>query len=105
MPHGDMAGFLFDQGGAVGVRSVYCIVSLAKSVLPLATKMYGSCLMTKDSQNSLSPEARELIEMINDLAVDFMFWQYENLSTGMKMRLAKVTRSTQRMLDGDVKSS
>lgn len=58
--------------------------------------------MKKTSQNRLSPEARQVVEMIYDLAVEFMFGQYENLSTVMKMRLAEVTKNTQKMMDGDL---
>jgi len=58
--------------------------------------------MKETNPNRLSQEASQVLEMINDLAVEFMFCQYENLSPGMKMRLAEVTKNTQRMMDGDL---
>jgi hypothetical protein len=70
--------------------------------LPIACSRNG--LMKKTSQHALSPEAKEVVEMINDVASGIMFEQYQNLPTGAKMRVAEVTRNTQRMLDEDATS-
>lgn len=58
--------------------------------------------MKETNTHGLSQEARLVLEMINDLAVEFMFCQYENLSPGMKMRLTEMTKNTQKMMDGDL---
>jgi len=49
--------------------------------------------------DSLSQEAREVVEMINEMAVELMFCAYDNLSAGMKMKLSNLTKNTQRVLE------
>jgi hypothetical protein len=55
--------------------------------------------MEETNQDALSSEAKEVVEMINDIAAGIMLHHYDNLSTGAKMRVSAVTRNTQKMLD------
>jgi hypothetical protein len=49
--------------------------------------------------DGLSQEAREVVEMINEMAVELMFCAYDNLSAGMKMKLSNLTKNTHSMLE------
>jgi hypothetical protein len=53
---------------------------------------------TLTQKDALSREAREVVEMINDMAVELMFCAYEDLSPGMQMKLSNLARDTHRML-------
>ena len=48
---------------------------------------------------TLSRNAREVVQMINEIATDLMFAAYPNLSPGMKIKLSDLTRNTTRMLE------
>jgi len=54
---------------------------------------------TVSENKALSPEATELVQIINDVATDLMFHVYEDLPPDMKMKLSDLTRNTQRMLE------
>ena len=58
--------------------------------------------MENADPRTLSTEAKEVVEMIYELSTGIMFSQYENLSTGAKMRIAEVTRNTKKMLEDDM---
>ena len=54
---------------------------------------------TVSENKELSPEATELVQIINDVATDLMFHVYEDLPPDIKMKLSDLTRDTQRMLE------
>lgn len=58
--------------------------------------------MKKESENTISPEARELVKMINEFANEIIFHYYEYLSVSMRMRLADIIINSQKMLDDDL---
>lgn len=47
----------------------------------------------------LSQEAKELVEMINEIATDLMFHAYDHLPVTGKMKLCELTKNTQRVLE------
>lgn len=55
--------------------------------------------MHENTEKNLSDEARELVASLNGLAAKVMYDRYEGLTPVMRIRLGKVIRDTQKMLE------
>jgi len=58
-------------------------------------------MTSEASQDSLSEEARELLNNLNSLAAQIMCEHYEDLTVGMKLRVTNVIKNTKQILDDD----
>jgi hypothetical protein len=61
--------------------------------------------MNKPSKGNLSPEEREVVQMIAEAAGAIMFDHYEDLPLNYRLTLEDVIKNAHRMLDDDVISS
>ena len=59
-------------------------------------------MKSQSSQDSLSREARELLDNLNGLAAQIMFEHYKDLTEGMRLRLSNVIKNTKQILDDDL---
>ena len=56
-------------------------------------------LKPSTEKEGLSPEATEVVEMINEMATELMFYAYDHLPVGVRMKLSDLTKNTQRVLE------
>ena len=56
-------------------------------------------LKPSTEKEGLSPEATEVVEMINEMATELMFYTYDHLPVGVRMKLSDLTKNTQRVLE------
>jgi|GEM_PF-3430643 hypothetical protein len=60
--------------------------------------------MDAAEKETLSPEATEVVQMINEMAMELMFHAYDHLPPGVRMKLSDLTKNTQRVLEENQQS-